>query len=198
MMRFFNSSLALAPPDAEHRFAGRLVFVTLACLAAVLFLIWSATYSPMRGGELHSTLPRHSRTVPGRTQYCGQKSLYVLLRTAGVDTPYRVVRERFSCRGARGSSSLLDVVRIAESFGFSARAATVDFAYLSRWLSRPHRYAILHCNGRHFVPVVASVPDGVVLCDLAVGIDVVGRDAIGSGGYGWSGDVVLVSAEGAH
>lgn len=147
------------------------------------------------GGGNHETASASTSQfspIPARTQSCGEKSMFVILSADGRNLPYGEVVSRFAARNASRESSLLDIRRVAMSYGYSAEAVQTDFDYLSRWLELPRHYAILHCKDRHFSPAIRSVSGTILMCDLSVGAECVSAQDLVAGRYSWNGNAVLV------
>ena len=147
-----------------------------------------------RPGVIPSSVPR----IPGRTQDCGPKSLYSVVLAAGNahDLSYSDVRDRFYEHEATTTSvSALQICQVAQAYGLQARVAELKFSMLVDWLAPGRHWAIMHCGGCHFVPALAADDSTIVLCDPAVGLEIVDESKLQAGRYRWKNVAILLDVE---
>jgi ABC-type bacteriocin/lantibiotic exporter with double-glycine peptidase domain len=158
-------------------------------------LIFVFAFPPARSSKQGEEPPSgpiaDGKTVPGRTQDCGAKSLYIICKARGITTSVEELRRL--TRTTDEGTSMLDLKHASGALGFRAEPYELSFESLRRHLAIPGNYAILHANSKHFFPAVRSSGSKVRVLDPAIGIEEVDERMLRSSRYRWEGKALLLT-----
>lgn len=175
--------------------------------AVRIICVWIAISSPIAVFSLllrtrcHSNAESQAQTrtsatssfkaLPGRTQNCGPKALYVILAASQHPPSFSELVNDFRAAGATPECSVLQLAQQARSYGFEPANVRISFPALLDWLAEPNHFAILHCGGNHFVAALRAVDGKVAVCDAAIGVELANETALCGGRYRWEGIAIL-------
>ncbi|MBI1904460.1 MAG: hypothetical protein HYS13_25470 [Planctomycetia bacterium] len=168
-----------------------LLLVGVAAFDLIFVFAFPAAHPSKERDEPPSAPISGGKTVPGRTQDCGAKSLYVICKARGVATSMEELRRL--TRTTEEGTSMLDLKHAAGALGFTAEPYELSFESLRRHLAIPGNYAILHANTKHFFPAVGSSGNKVRVLDAAIGIEEVDERMLRSSRYRWEGKALLLT-----
>jgi ABC-type bacteriocin/lantibiotic exporter with double-glycine peptidase domain len=132
-----------------------------------------------------------------RSQECGLRSLLIAATympnapKVNIGEARRIFAE-VTGQSSQEGCSIQNLLDCAPRFGLRPRGVEADFTRLHTWLARSGGVAILHCDGRHFVPATGVRGPQVVLGDLDRGVELVDEIRLTGAPYRWDGVAILL------